>query len=105
MQLTALDSFVLASEAVLLVAIGIRWRDRLHTGPDLVLGRRRMNAPFTEAALTMNSVPIWWFLALIGMAYTMGRSAIWIALSLFAGAAIGARFVAPRLRALTNLRQ
>jgi Na+/proline symporter len=105
MPLSTLDAVLLAIQAAFLLAIGARLRRRLHAGEDFILGRRRLNMPLSVAVLSMNSVPIWWLLMLVGAAYAMGLAASWLALALFGGVAIGGWYLAPRLRALTNLQQ
>ncbi len=99
------DAIALTVQAILLVAIGLRLRGRLHAGDDFILGRRRLSAPLSVAALAMNSIPFWWLLVLVGAAFTLGLAAVWIALALLGGVFIGGWYVAPRLRALTNVQQ
>jgi sodium/proline symporter len=105
MTASSFDTIVLAIQIALLFAIGVQYRRRLQGGEDFVLGRRRLNMPYSGAMLAMNSVPVWWLLTLIGTAFATGVAAIWLAMALFGGVVIGGWYLAPRLRALTNLQQ
>lgn len=105
MTSSALDKVVFVVQVALFLAIAIQFRGYLHSGEDFILGRRRIGMPFSGAFVSMNSVPFWWLLIVIGLAFSQGRSAIWCALALIGGIVIGGWYVAPRLRALTNLQQ
>ncbi len=105
MTSSTFDSFVVATQIALLLAIGAQFRGRLHTGEDFMLGRRRLSMPFSAAALALNSVPLWWLMVLIGAAFSTGVAATWLALALLSGVVVGGWYLAPRLRALTNLQQ
>ncbi|HTE43123.1 MAG TPA: hypothetical protein VK629_20035 [Steroidobacteraceae bacterium] len=73
-------------------------RRRIQIGEDFASGRRRLPATLCGISQAVNSVPLWFLLALAAYAYTAGFAAVWLAAASLAGLAINGWFVAPRLR-------
>jgi sodium/proline symporter len=73
-------------------------RRRIQIGEDFASGRRRLPATLCGISQAVNSIPLWFLLALSAYAFTVGLAALWLAVASFAGLAINGWFVAPRLR-------
>jgi sodium/proline symporter len=99
MASTALVSYSLIGMPLAL--LGATWflSARIHIGEDFALARRRLSDVFTGLSQAVNCVPSWLLLALSLFAYSMGLSAVWMAMAMLIGLAINWWWIAPQLRA------
>ncbi|ARF58358.1 sodium/proline symporter PutP [Streptomyces gilvosporeus] len=86
-----------------LIASGIAFYEETRTFAAFALGDRRLNAFTAALSAEASDMSGWLFLGLPGAVYAAGVGATWIAVGLVIGTYLNWRFVAPRLRAYTQL--
>jgi sodium/proline symporter len=73
---------------------------RTHNAADFLIGNRRLGAWLTAFGYGGNTMSAWLFVALIAIAFRIGRPAVWMAGGIYLGTLLTLFFVAPRLRAI-----
>ncbi len=88
----------------ILMMLGIGWLyyRRTEKLSDYIIGDRKLNYWVTALSSQASDMSGWLLMGLPGYAYTAGMEAVWIALGLLVGTWANWRFVATRLRILTE---
>jgi sodium/proline symporter len=73
---------------------------RTHNTADFLIGNRRFGAWLTAFGYIGNTLSAWLLVALVAVAFRMGRSAVWMAGGIFLGTLLNLLFVGPRLRVI-----